>query len=448
MIYELRKFKFILLLIFFLLIPQLTYAACGGTPTESPSGTWTTYDASYDCVTDAIQNYATAGETVVIANGNATWNSQLSIDKHLILQGGTGTITNGGSSFLIRFAPATPTQANVFELKNMTVSGAFFKAYNSSATVPITINIHDNTVTSTSGYVFETDGGPVYGVVYSNTFNYSSNEQFDLLGSDSNWNNFQHEYGTANALYIEDNTFSGADRPIDSGQGFKGYVARYNDIINTGVDTRTLFDMHGDYPTWGCGTMHGEFYGNKVTSTPATLVASQRGGWALSFYNGQTSTSAIYGGKLYNDFTNDSGGCPAHANNSVDEDISNSYYWSNANSSGAQAGIATAEGVPTANEDYWLYTESFNGTSGVGCGTTRPGTCTTGTAFWETSQSCSTLADYIGTTPTTPISGTLYKCTATDTWTEYYEPYTYPHPLRTEAYDIVAPASPTGLAVS
>src|SRR5213593_4734233 len=28
-------------------------------------------------------------------------------------------------------------------------------------------------------------------------------------------------------------------------------------------------------------------------------------------------------------------------------------------------------------------------------------------------------------------SGVLYKCTATNTWTLYYTPYTYPHPLAT-----------------
>jgi len=35
----------------------------------------------------------------------------------------------------------------------------------------------------------------------------------------------------------------------------------------------------------------------------------------------------------------------------------------------------------------------------------------------------------VGKNPTTPISGTLYKCTATNTWTAYYTPYAYPHPL-------------------
>jgi hypothetical protein len=30
-------------------------------------------------------------------------------------------------------------------------------------------------------------------------------------------------------------------------------------------------------------------------------------------------------------------------------------------------------------------------------------------------------------------SGVLYKCTAPNTWTLYYTPYTYPHPLQTSS---------------
>lgn len=75
----------------------------------------------------------------------------------------------------------------------------------------------------------------------------------------------------------------------------------------------------------------------------------------------------------------------------------------------------------------------FSSGGGVGCGTlaNRPATCTTGVGYWATNQSCSNLSDMVGVAPSTPISGTLYKCTAPNTWTAYYTPYTYPHPLRT-----------------
>jgi hypothetical protein len=82
---------------------------------------------------------------------------------------------------------------------------------------------------------------------------------------------------------------------------------------------------------------------------------------------------------------------------------------------------------------------TFDGTGstggGVGCGTiaSRPATCTAGVGYWATTQSCSDLTGLVGIGPATPISGTLYKCTVTDTWESYYTPYTYPHPLRDES---------------
>lgn len=98
-----------------------------------------------------------------------------------------------------------------------------------------------------------------------------------------------------------------------------------------------------------------------------------------------------------------------------------------------------------ANRDYYAYTSSFNGTTGIGCGTIEnlPGTCTTGTYYWATTQSCSDLTGLTGV-GATASSGTLYKCTAKDTWTASYAPYTYPHPLRDDApADETAPTAST-----
>ena len=70
-------------------------------------------------------------------------------------------------------------------------------------------------------------------------------------------------------------------------------------------------------------------------------------------------------------------------------------------------------------------TSPFNGSSGVGHGTlaNRPTSCTTGVAYWASDQgSWNTSGNGFG-------QGVLYKCTSTNTWTTYYTPYTYPHPL-------------------
>ncbi len=85
------------------------------------------------------------------------------------------------------------------------------------------------------------------------------------------------------------------------------------------------------------------------------------------------------------------------------------HYWSNASQ------------VTQENRDYYLQlpnhdapTTSFNGTAGVGQGplAVRPLTCTPLVAYWATD------------------TNTLYQCSVRNTWTVYYVPYTYPHPLQ------------------
>jgi hypothetical protein len=83
------------------------------------------------------------------------------------------------------------------------------------------------------------------------------------------------------------------------------------------------------------------------------------------------------------------------------------------------------------NRDYYLGTTdsgspiSFNGTVGVGNGllSARPSTCTSYVAYWATDTT------------------TLYQCSSTNTWTAYYTPYTYPHPLISQL------SAPTNLRV-
>lgn len=101
---------------------------------------------------------------------------------------------------------------------------------------------------------------------------------------------------------------------------------------------------------------------------------------------------------------------------------------------------ATVTNDTTHGYVYKTYTVSNgtyanDGTSGVGCGTlaNRPATCTVGVGYWATNQSCTTVPSSLyGRNHTDTIQGTLYTCTATNTWTATYTPYEYPHPLRDE----------------
>lgn len=86
-----------------------------------------------------------------------------------------------------------------------------------------------------------------------------------------------------------------------------------------------------------------------------------------------------------------------------------------------------------ANRDYYAQvsdvaqtssTSPFNGASGTGYGTlaNRPANCTTGVGYWATDQGN-------WNTFNTNEEGELFTCTATNTWSLKYTPYTYPHPL-------------------
>lgn len=83
-----------------------------------------------------------------------------------------------------------------------------------------------------------------------------------------------------------------------------------------------------------------------------------------------------------------------------------------------------------SDEHYYDYdpAKTFDGTIasnrssiGVGFIGSRPATCTTGVAYWATDEGSWNLSGSGG-------QGQLYKCTAPNTWTLYYTPYTYPYP--------------------
>lgn len=94
-------------------------------------------------------------------------------------------------------------------------------------------------------------------------------------------------------------------------------------------------------------------------------------------------------------------------------------------------------GVCAENREYYqqfgtyFHSGTFNGTVGIGEGTLVP----TNASAYTNAPNCTAGTDPMtgGAAPGvgywhTP-SQTLYVCTATNTWTAYYTPYTYPHPL-------------------
>src|SRR4029077_20892479 len=95
-------------------------------------------------------------------------------------------------------------------------------------------------------------------------------------------------------------------------------------------------------------------------------------------------------------------------------------------------------------------TTPFNGSSGTGWGTlaNRPTTCTPGVAYFATDQgSWNTSTSNPYGVQQNGADGVLYKCTALNTWTLYYTPYVYPHPLQSGATPTPTPTpTPTATA--
>lgn len=317
------------------------------------------------------------------------------------------------------------------------------------------------------------------GVVANNEFRgwpYIMNSSYNQDGSsvanftDTDYN-LQH--GTSHFMYYEDNlfqsegaiTYLGREPFIITGDTGSKIVIRYNNFHSTRSwsSFSKPWSPHHPVKSGNVGGKGGEFYGNNLTQTGTSswTWGTPRSGKNLLYFNRIQSPSIGLEWWMYNPTyypgatTNTACGSDVYSawvgQNKCDptgqpQHLYQSYQWANI---GGSLGDAT-QTVPSdytggrliENTHYFNYKTSFTGASGVGCGTlaNRPATCTTGVGYWATDQNCGAIANYVGVNPTTSISGTLYRCYPTNTWTAYYTPYTYPHPLRGDApEDTTAP---------
>jgi len=100
------------------------------------------------------------------------------------------------------------------------------------------------------------------------------------------------------------------------------------------------------------------------------------------------------------------------------------YAWGNTYNNLRQLDVASNYPTIQENRDFYNHKTPFDGTVGVGVGrlADRPKTCTPGVAYWATDQG------EWDSTHEGP-DGQLYVCNAPNTWSFYYRPYAYPHPL-------------------
>jgi hypothetical protein len=194
----------------------------------------------------------------------------------------------------------------------------------------------------------------------------------------------------------------------------------------TGVSAEIISYWDGGPTTasgYPCMDQTGRGAGDLITGdlgiTPPTLNNSENGA-AVYSSAGAWPRQALEPVYLWNNTITPSGGA-LFVNAATTRIVSDRDYYAQA------SGVQTSASTP------------FDGTSGTGWGTiaNRPAACFTGSEsgggvgyFASDQGSWNASASNPYGVQQNGADGVLYKCTATNTWTLYYTPYTYPHPLQ------------------
>ena len=442
-------------------------ASCIG---SSPN--WTAANATRPEVLACI-TAASPGDTINVPSGSATWSSPIDITKGVKLIGagiGNTVITRGGS-YIISYVPADYSANAAFRLSGFSFNGAggdIFKLgrelYPDKQPHQTNIRIDQNRFYSASAASMNAIAieyfGQMFGVVDNNIFEsypYPMRNQNPAgytvlwdpaIAGEKGYTLFLP--GSQYNLYFEDNTFnmpSTAENAITNSQYSGRYAYRYNTINLHGGQGWWLFDVHGKQDDEMHSPFGAEVYGNRLENNGNRDygLIQVRGGQVLIHHNSATEPLAIEASATVVQ-------CPPEPYRSL-EMVHNTYAFDNrVNYTGALTNMGRNDTLscggrtrPTKGIDFFDQASS----PGIGTGplTSRPTTCSVGQAYWATNQSTNDLTGMVGKNPTTPISGTLYKCTSQNTWTAFYTPYAYPHPLRGGGSLNLVPAPPTNLTI-
>jgi hypothetical protein len=417
-------------------------------------------------------NLAARGDTVLVPSGAFAWANTLSLTKGVNLAGAgrdNTFITSSSAQILMQIAPDSTAIANeeIIRVTGFTLDGnntalvlvKVFGAGSSSVKPFKNLAFGDcrfrntSNVTSSNGVFFTQ--GQIRGVIFGNIFD-RCNVILKIMGNDdtTEWSNghFPQSYGTSDNLYFENNTiqysttYSGGDPGwIESGQGGR-LVVRYNTFDFTHATCSEYWDIHGfqNFPGNGqTGTMVVEYYGNTLTNTGGYRWINHRGGWGLFYNNVMTgANSGSINASEYGEGDLGGSGCtidvPGALGNYICE-INNTYVFNNTLNGtvknmipGSVYGCGIAE-----NANYYNYNASFDGTVGIGRGATAPTmSATDGVAYWVNATATPSVD------PNVVQAGHLYK-RVSGAWVDYYQPYTYPHPLVSGG----GPEAPQGLHI-
>jgi hypothetical protein len=428
----------------------------------------------------ACVSAASSGDTITVSAGTARWASAVSwTGKNLTLAGagiGNTKISGNMSVGQSENPPTNSSRITGFSFTDggsITIAGRGWRIdHNSFSSSSFAVAVWIETRASRTAQH--------KGLIDNNTFTltrvlaygYPGTSQTELNGTNQ-WST-PLALGTDEAVYVEDNTFKCASPCINVIDGNDGgrFVFRFNTVTDGYVEAHGVAAYRRATRKW---EIYYNTFGTDTKSTP--FVTLLRAGTGMVFNNtamgryGQGYTidhrrSTEYvtliglcnGGSSWdrNDNPPHTGWlCRDQIGAGIDvsawssgfsppaQEVIPAYFFSNTHN-GATSAVSVinrSDVHVVVNRNYYDYNASFTGTSGVGVGpyARRPATCTAGVGYWATDEGewNSLNGGY---------DGRFYKCSATNTWTLYYTPYAYPHPLRNAGL-VAPPPQPSQLSV-
>jgi hypothetical protein len=467
-----------------LLMPAMTWGACDVThKTECYTGTTT--KTVIDCENSAAAGLhvqwtidsASDGDTVIIPAGTCTWDTKVSIPDSL-------TITIKGASKATTLITCTTECLDMGEGSNRLQDITFIdgKAEYSPETMI--------TVGGTGWVIYNikaTNSGGYYGTVHINDANnyhaggVVSSCEFETgrvlvqsqsgHGSLANANVIAYNGGSYdiggedNIVYVEGNTYthtlSSANNAIDSNYGAK-YVFRFNTVTSpVGLTTGTHLESHMQGLLDNTrGTHRWEIYNNAITNNSTALAwpISMRSGSGVIFNNTATGTfsNKVIHLDNYRSYTEvGMGKCDGDVGDGWDGNIADqegypcrdqigrgidgalwahgdaynqplmpAYFWNNKYTDTNADLVAL---IPDAESQNHIKTKRDffqESDGGVTIGTSSPvGVVNCGPNTGGIDAAYPSYGYYDST------AKKLYRCTAENTWTEYFTPAQCPHPL-------------------
>jgi hypothetical protein len=437
---------------------------------------WSSTAGAVACSNSAIQaaiNSAKDGDTIAVDAGSCTWTGNVTMPStkglKLIGAGSSGTIiTMNGYTLNLETSKAR---------KMIRIAGFTFKKSNIEKAIIIN---GDATNWRIDDNVFDDDGiygsytiyldskngnttSLTYGVIDSNRFinrNYATSifiewpVSTDQVNGDWIWSQ-PAQRGTAQAVYIESNVFSGigaASQVVDGRWGMK-YVLRYNTIHNPWISTHSACTNRGREPIWveiykNTFTDDGNNYGGSQVEMRSVsgiawgnTAANKLNKYAISVDHERSSKDCAastgninYGGWCNGTQSIDGNTVSLHgyvclgqpgwgqpqATDMRAYTFQGVFAWGNTDG-GSPLDLDIANNSTYSAEHLVAGREYFNASNmTIGPIGNRPATCSPGPSNRSVYAS----------TDENPQGATVYACTAPDVWTKHWEPYEYPHPLR------------------